>query len=254
MDWDTYFMGLAVFVSLKSKDESTKCGCILIGDKNQIVSTGYNGIPRGLEDDNPNRHERPEKYYWFEHAERNAIYNAALNGMCTKGTRAFITAPPCADCTRALVQSGIKEISLPSYHNLRDKQGSKKWQEHLRVSQRILQEADIHVEYIDSLMIMKASAELVKAVSPFEPKFKKEDVVRVTGLMHQDPDSTYRITELINPSYLDDFANVKTHPRTSLCVVGQVYCVINTVSDGFYHYVLEDDMTLVEGESSDGDS
>lgn len=143
IDWDTYFLGLAFYVSVKSKDPSTKCGCILIGDKHQVVSTGYNGLPRGLDDDVEDRKERPAKYHWFEHAERNAIYNASLNGLVTKGCTAYITAPPCSDCARAIVQSGIIKIVTPTPHSLSSKEASSRWRESLEVSKEMLKEANI---------------------------------------------------------------------------------------------------------------
>ena len=84
MRWVEYFRNLAHQVKLKSKDESTQIGAIIVGKDKEIVSTGYNSFPRGLTDDIKSRQERPEKYYWFEHAERNAIYNAAIIGVSTK--------------------------------------------------------------------------------------------------------------------------------------------------------------------------
>jgi len=77
IDWQDYFIGIANQVKLKSKDKNTQIGAVIVGEDNEVVSTGYNSFPRGIDDDVPERQERPEKYHWFEHAERNAIYNAA---------------------------------------------------------------------------------------------------------------------------------------------------------------------------------
>lgn len=110
MDFDTYFLDLARHVSTRSKDRSTKVGCVLVGPDNEIRSTGYNSFPRGINDDAPERHERPEKYLWTEHAERNAIYNAARVGTPLKGCRAYLPWFPCMDCARALVQVGCVEV------------------------------------------------------------------------------------------------------------------------------------------------
>lgn len=109
-DWDARFMGLAVFVSEWSKDHSTKVGCVIVGYSNEIRSIGYNGFPRHINDDEPSRHERPEKYSWTEHAERNAIYNAARAGISLDGCRMYLPWFPCMDCARAIVQSGLKEL------------------------------------------------------------------------------------------------------------------------------------------------
>lgn len=110
MNWDDYFMGMAGFVATKSKDRSTKVGCVIVGPDNEVRTTGYNNFPRGVNDDAPERHERPEKYFWTEHAERNAIYAAARVGTPLKGCRAYLPWFPCMDCARALVQSGIAEV------------------------------------------------------------------------------------------------------------------------------------------------
>jgi len=85
MRWVEYFQNLAHQVKLKSKDENTQIGAVIVGKDKEIVSTGYNSFPRGIKDNKKERQERPEKYFWFEHAERNAIYNAARIGVSTKG-------------------------------------------------------------------------------------------------------------------------------------------------------------------------
>ena len=70
MNWTEYFINIAHQVKLKSKDQKTQIGVVIVGKDNEIVSTGYNSFPRGLNDEVQLRQERPEKYYWFEHAER----------------------------------------------------------------------------------------------------------------------------------------------------------------------------------------
>lgn len=100
-------------VAEKSKDKHTKVGCVIVGPDNEIRSTGYNSFVRGLDDNDTSRLERPEKYYWIEHAERNAIYNAARIGVSVKGCKIYIPSLPCVECARAIVSSGIVEV-----HNL----------------------------------------------------------------------------------------------------------------------------------------
>ena len=130
MTWDEYFIRQAMLVAEKSKDPSTKVGCVIVGEDNEILSTGFNGFPRGVDEGmhekyigegvkfTPNfkRWERPEKYKWVEHAERNAIYNAARNGIRLKNARAYLNWEPipCSDCARAFIQAGIKEIVGPN--------------------------------------------------------------------------------------------------------------------------------------------
>ena len=108
--WDKRFVALAAEVASWSKDTSTKVGCVIVGPNREIRTTGYNGLPRGADDNNPARDVRPEKYKWYEHAERNAIYNAARVGVPLEGCTIYLTWFPCMDCARAIVQSGIKTL------------------------------------------------------------------------------------------------------------------------------------------------
>lgn len=115
MNWDDYFMNLAYLVAMKSKDSSTHIGAVVVGPDNEVRSLGYNSFPRGINDDVIERQERPEKYYWFEHAERNSIYNATLLGTSLKGCKMYTNGIPCMDCARAIVQAGIKEVIVDEY-------------------------------------------------------------------------------------------------------------------------------------------
>ncbi len=141
--WDRFFFKIAETVAEKSKDRSTKVGVIVVGPDHEIRSTGYNGFPRGVEDNVDERHQRPAKYMWTEHAERNAIYHAARTGTSLKGcTMYFNTSPyPCADCARAVIQAGIKEVvgrdmAFP---------GGPRWDESLRVGEEMLNEAGVMI-------------------------------------------------------------------------------------------------------------
>jgi dCMP deaminase len=114
MDWDEYFIKMSELVATKSKDRSTKVGCVIVGENHEVKSTGYNGFCRGVNDHVEERYYRPEKLFWTEHAERNAVYNAARNGISLDKSTAYVTPLfPCADCARALIQSGIKRIVAP---------------------------------------------------------------------------------------------------------------------------------------------
>lgn len=107
-------MDMAYLVASKSKDRSMKCGCVIVGNGNALLSTGFNGFPRLCDDEKEERYQRPEKYNWTEHAERNAIYNAARNGIRLLLSRAYITGFPCVDCARGIVQAGIEEVIIPT--------------------------------------------------------------------------------------------------------------------------------------------
>jgi dCMP deaminase len=127
--WDRYFLGMAKYVGERSKDRSTRIGCVIVGPDNEIRSTGYNGFPRGLNEALESRHKRPEKYLWTEHAERNAIYNAARMGTALKNCRAYVSSSfVCMDCARGLVQSGITEVICEAYDVAKHGDLQKRWE------------------------------------------------------------------------------------------------------------------------------
>jgi len=107
---DERMMTMVYLVADGSKDKRTHIGAIVIGPDKEIRTTGYNGFVRGLNDNIPQRQEKPEKDYWFEHAERNAIYNATRFGATLKGCKMYTNGVPCMECARGIVQSGIEEI------------------------------------------------------------------------------------------------------------------------------------------------
>lgn len=111
MFWSTYFLKIAETVKLKSKDESTQIGAVIVGTDNEVLSTGYNSFPRGIDDNVKERQERPEKYFWMVHAEMNAILNAARVGTKLKDSVIYITSGlPCSNCARAIINAGIKKV------------------------------------------------------------------------------------------------------------------------------------------------
>jgi dCMP deaminase len=107
--WDEMYMTMCYLVASRSRDASTHSGCVIVAPDNTIRAVGYNGFPRGIED-TPERQERPLKYQYFEHAERNALYNAGRNGVPVVGCKLYINWLPCSDCIRGVIQSGIKEL------------------------------------------------------------------------------------------------------------------------------------------------
>jgi dCMP deaminase len=109
-NWDRYFLDMVRAISTRSKDPDTQLGCVIVGPDREIRSTGYNSFVRGLNDQVPERQLRPEKYWWIEHAERNAIYNAARTGTSLLGCSLYLPCLPCVDCARAIVSVGIKEV------------------------------------------------------------------------------------------------------------------------------------------------
>ena len=118
IDWDSKWLGHAFLTAMRSSDARTKCGCILVRD-NSIVSEGFNGFIRGIDDNilpNYEGHTDPllSKYTWMSnHSETNAIINAARLGRSTNGSTAYITTEPCVSCYQQLWQAGIVKIIIP---------------------------------------------------------------------------------------------------------------------------------------------
>lgn len=213
MKWDEYFIKMAMLVASKSKDPSTKVGCVIVGPDNEVRSTGFNGFPRGVVEEvpgtahiplevgrdvltneykvkcscgsvqivptpdlerrgsfdipmkpeqisdklaenaaklehfkpepdmvlHPERWERPTKYEFVEHAERNAVYNAARVGISLDGCRAYLNwePTPCIECTKAFIQAGIAEVIGPDIPFSLNKD----WK--FEVSQTIMSEAGL---------------------------------------------------------------------------------------------------------------
>lgn len=143
MTWDDYFLKIAKSVSFKSKDPNTKVGAVIVGSDNQIISTGFNGFPRGIDEDSPDRWERPEKYRHVEHAELNAIFNSARTGVSTKGTTLYLYGfqLPCSRCAGGIIQSGIQRVVCFGEVNA-------PWADDLSFSKDRLLEAGVVVETV----------------------------------------------------------------------------------------------------------
>lgn len=113
INWDEYFMGVAILASQRSKDPNTQVGACIVNDDNKIMSVGYNGFPRGCSDDEfpwerEGGKESETKYPYVCHAELNAILNAGGNDL--KGCRIYVALFPCNECAKAIIQCGIKEV------------------------------------------------------------------------------------------------------------------------------------------------
>lgn len=144
--WDEYIIDICEVIKKKSKDESTKIGVVIIGKDKQIISTGYNSFPRGIDDTRPERQERPEKYNWMSHAETNAIINSALNGVSTKDSIMYMSCGvPCTECARNIINAGIKEIVCRRDYS--DMGNSAMWEEKGKMSFVMFFEAGVMVRY-----------------------------------------------------------------------------------------------------------
>jgi dCMP deaminase len=142
-NWDLRFIGLAQHISTWSKDPSTKVGCVVVGEDREIRSTGFNGFPRGINDDEERLTDREKKYPLICHAEENAIMHAARIGVSLKDSTAYVTWPPCSRCARPLIQAGIREIVYPETGKIPER-----WIEDFTISDSMLNEAGVAVRTI----------------------------------------------------------------------------------------------------------
>ena len=130
INWDEYFMGVAQLAAKRSKDPSTQVGACIVDPNNKVVSIGYNGMPRGVDDDHiPWGHGEglDSKYLYVCHAEFNAILNTR-DGSALSGCRIYVTLFPCNECAKAIIQTGIKEIIYldDKYHDNVEEQASRR--------------------------------------------------------------------------------------------------------------------------------
>lgn len=112
ISWDEYFMGVALLSARRSKDPNTQVGACIVSAHNKIVGAGYNGLPMGCDDDEFPWAKKGDflntKYPYICHAELNAILNNI--GMDLRGCKIYTALFPCNECTKAIIQSGIREV------------------------------------------------------------------------------------------------------------------------------------------------
>lgn len=140
--WNKRYLNLAHDIAQWSKDPSTQCGAVMIGESGQVLSQGYNGFPRGMSDSSELYNNRPVKYERIVHAEMNAIYNASRSGVSLEGATAYIHGLPCChECAKAMIQVGIKEVVMGKSNNTR-------WNESCDTATDFLKEANVKITYI----------------------------------------------------------------------------------------------------------
>lgn len=149
------FVDMADYWAKQSKDPSTQVGVVLVPKGTDLPLGGYNGFPRGVDDDEDNakgRWDRPTKYSFVEHAERNSIYNAARLGLSTKGaTMYFNWEPiPCDECAKAVIQAGVTR--LIGYGSRKFPGKGHQWEESLAISKIMLSEAGVEVLDLDAVI------------------------------------------------------------------------------------------------------
>ena len=148
--WIQYFLGLAKIASQRSHDIHTQHGCVITDQHNRILSIGYNGFPRNLQDDLLPVN-RPDKYLWMIHAERNALSNCVVrpeNGI------AYVTGQCCNDCIMALWQEGIKTVYMANNHgtHLFDEKAQKIFDEFVNLSKIQIFKIDVDMSWIKKMV------------------------------------------------------------------------------------------------------
>lgn len=136
--WTNHFYEMALLVSTRSKDPSTRVGALVVDEERRIVGSGYNGFPRGVDDDPARYGDRPLKLAMVVHAEVNAILNAAksVRGCVLVSTRA-----PCSACSGVIIQSGISYVICP------DQAANSKWADDWMIAKQMLLEGGVQTEH-----------------------------------------------------------------------------------------------------------
>ncbi len=152
--WDEQFMHDVYWWSRRSKDPRTKIGAVLVipGDKIPI-SMAYNGFARKVNDNWPERWERPEKYEWVTHAEENSVLNCARRGYSSAGTIMYTNGVPCTRCADACIQGGIIEVVVhKQWQEYEQKFAWDKWIDSAKRTEKKFKEAGITVRVFDGVL------------------------------------------------------------------------------------------------------
>lgn len=140
MSWDRRLVELAKHVAEWSKDPSTKVGAVIVNPDRTIVSLGFNGFPRGVEDTGPRIESRESKLRCTIHAEENAILTA---NQSLKGCFIFSSHFPCCACSARIIQSGLVKVC-----SARQTQYENRWQEDIAMGQKMMREAGVFYHYV----------------------------------------------------------------------------------------------------------
>lgn len=135
-------MNLAKEISSWSKDPSKKIGAVAVGLKGQVLAQGYNGFPRGINDDQYRYDDREIKYKYTVHAEMNCIYNATYNGVSLENSTLYVYGlPVCSECAKGIIQVGIKKVVMEA------KDTPEKWKDSFENTKFMFKEAGVEYEF-----------------------------------------------------------------------------------------------------------
>jgi dCMP deaminase len=127
-------------------------GCVVVGPDKSVLCEACNTFPTGILGVQA-RSESPSKYVWIEHAERNAIYQAARNGISTEGSAMFVDLSPCIDCARAIIQAGVAELVI-NRDRADDYSGHRYSDEH-STALEMLNEAGVEVRFVSPTLLLR---------------------------------------------------------------------------------------------------
>jgi len=136
--WDKRYLSLAKEVSTWSKDPSTQVGAVTVGSKKEVLSQGFNGFPRNINDTDERYNNRETKYKFVVHAEMNAIYNATYSGTSLDGATLYVYGLPiCSECAKGIIQVGIKKVVVEKSKELNN------WNDSVKLSKAMFDEAGV---------------------------------------------------------------------------------------------------------------
>ena len=148
-EWHGRYLRLAREVSQWSKDPSTKVGAVVIGEKGQVLSTGYNGFPRGVKDSFERLNDRPTKYKYVVHAEMNCIYNGSYTGVSLAGSTLYVWGlPVCSECAKGIIQAGISRVVIPERFT---RNIPEKWKESWALTLELFSESGVECHVVVDL-------------------------------------------------------------------------------------------------------
>ena len=142
--WDQYFMNLVYLIAMRSEDPMTKIGAVIVSSDNVLISSGYNGLPRGVVA-TPERLQRPTKYPFMVHGEANALHLAGRRGQSCEGAKLYTQGLPCTECAKAIIQHGISKIIIDKDYTITN---SEKWEQEAKISKEMFDDARIPIQSI----------------------------------------------------------------------------------------------------------
>lgn len=177
LTWDEYFHGIAEAVSKKSKDPKCQVGAIVVDQDNLVISTGFNGFPREIEDDTEVLNDPSEKLDWVVHAEHNAILNAARLGVRVAQSTLYVNKFPCFRCLQVIIQAGVGRVYTKdaSYWNNDPQDRQHEGKRYLIQQASLKIDAPHHPSYRPKTPRLGDGPSVTKTVAPSQPPERLEN-------------------------------------------------------------------------------